>query len=728
MAFVKKFYSEYKSMNGDDYTLEFWIDGAGGGSTETKLASGGCIINYEADGDEKYSSIIASNMEIPLIVDNATVNTFITELREVYQEKEVYVYLYNDNDNSKPMWSGFILMDLSSQEDVSMPFEVKLKAVDGISLLKDHDFVRDGSTAPYDESDAFDNLYGRITYWLHKILEKTGCALTTQGASANYTYQTSVNWYNADHTGTAQTDDPLYLTQCKMDTFYTVDDEGEYSAQTYYDVLGAICRSWGMRCVYWNHTFHFVQISEYQTDESGTTAAPINIATREYYYNGGLRLTQAYIGSTQLGRYDLEFENTTTNYGLQKLAGTNYDHYPIIKQVDTNFLVFENASNYMGFPTLSPTTPTSTYVGTKSLGSYWDMDQKTGFYCDFIVRIIGGDMGVFSAVAMRTVWSIRAKAAGGSFTKMLTCVNGVYSWITYNAPTTSSNNGMIVGSIIAYSGATADQTIFNSSSLPNGVIPTDAAFSGEWEFELYTFELNGSGAQGFTEHGGVYLFGTNGGLDPLDYVNYSNISVTGPNIPNITGNFVGSFISLTTTIVGNQNNSITTTTSSNNTYIIKLDDVMWGESIEIDIPSSLRVYNGSAWLYPNYAGEWGVGTTSGDMNFVELLSKEIINNQSQSSLRMNTISALSATEKEDSGKVKFLNPISRLTDLDNKKYVMLRASLATGIDEWNGEWFEIDYNVVSSTTRTQAHGGRNTGNVQGGGNANSNSSHFIIGI
>ena len=95
---------------------------------------------------------------------------------------------------------------------------------------------------------------------------------------------------------------------------------------------------------------------------------------------------------------------------------------------------------------------------------------------------------------------------------------------------------------------------------------------------------------------------------------------------------------------------------------------------------------------------------------------------------MNTISALSETEKDDSGKVKFLNPISRLKDLDNKKYVMLRGSLATGVDEWSGEWFEIDYNVVSSTTRTEVHAGRNTGNVQGGGNTNTNSSHFIIGI
>ena len=261
MAFGKRFHSVYYSSNGDEYTLDIYCDGYGASSTELTLGSTGCVINYESDGDEKFTPVIASSMDIPLIVSNVTIQTFITELRESYQEKEVYAHLYNDNDATSPLWSGFILMDLSDSEDVSMPYEVKIKAVDGISLLKDVDFVVDGSTKPYSLSETYVASYERITTWIKRILEKTGSALTTQGASSNYTYQTSVNWYNDKHAAVGQTYDPLYLTQCKMDSLYQVDEDEEYTVPNTYEVLVSICKSWGMRCVYWNHTYHFVQLN-----------------------------------------------------------------------------------------------------------------------------------------------------------------------------------------------------------------------------------------------------------------------------------------------------------------------------------------------------------------------------------------------------------------------------------------------------------------------------------
>ena len=105
MAFGKRFHSVYYSSNGDEYTLDIYCDGFGGSSTELTLGSTGCVINYESDGDKKFTPVIASSMEIPIIVSNATIQTFITELRESYQEKEVYAHLYNDNDATSPLWS-----------------------------------------------------------------------------------------------------------------------------------------------------------------------------------------------------------------------------------------------------------------------------------------------------------------------------------------------------------------------------------------------------------------------------------------------------------------------------------------------------------------------------------------------------------------------------------------------------------------------------------------------
>ena len=731
MAFGKRFHSVYYSSNGDEYTLDIYCDGFGGSSTELTLGSTGCVINYESDGDKKFTPVIASSMEIPIIVSNATIQTFITELRESYQEKEVYAHLYNDNDATSPLWSGFVLMDLASSQDISMPYDVKIKAVDGISLLKDVDFVVDGSTIPYSLSETYAQSYERVITWIKRILEKTGSALTTQGASSNYTYQTSVNWYNDKHAAVGQTYDPLYLTQCKMDSLYKVNEDEEYTVPNTYDVLVAICKSWGMRCVYWNHIFFFTQIGEYDTNESGTLASPVNIDTRQYYYTGGLKLTQAYIGTIELSRYDLDFENGSGSSGLQKLAGSQYNHYPIIKKVETNYRIYEDVNTFSGFPLLKTTTPSTTYEGTSTLGSFWDMDDKLGWLAIFPVRYFvpqaGGAITLFGT-QMRMVWSIRAKAAGGSFTKMLTEINGVLSWQSYTAPTTSDDGGMIYNTIDALSGLSIDQVVFSSNNYTNGIIPTDAAFTGEWEFELYTWEYyNSGGTPEYPFHGGLATFLVN--LGPYENPrtlggNYNNISSYSPfqSIPINQGTatinsgvFAGTFTPVTTNVIGPSVNNITALTSASNSYVLNLDNLFWGDSSEIDIPSTLRVYNGSAWVYPDSSGDWGVGTVSGSKAFVELLCEEIISNQTKQSLRLVGSSALSSINKTESGYIKFLNPISRLKDLDDKHYIMVRGNYTTSTDQWSGEWFEFQYTSTTPSFTTNEIKGKNGGNISGGG-------------
>ena len=732
MAFGKRFHTTYYSHNGDEYTLEIHCDGYGGSSTEVSLGSSGCVLNYEADGDLKYTEVVASNCTIPLIVENVTIQTFITELQETYQEKDVYVFLYNDNDATRPLWSGFILMDLAAAQDVSFPYQVSLKAVDGLSLLKDVDWVKPSTSEPYTVDETYAQSYQRITTWIQRILEKTGCALTTQGSNANYTYQTSVNWYNDKHAAATLANDPLFLTQCKMDCMYKVDDDGIYTVPSTYDVLVAICRSWGMRCVYWNHIFFFTQIEEYSTNESGTLANPDNLNTREYYYTGSHRLNQDYIGTKELSRYDLDFENAAAATGLMKLSGAQYNNYPIVKRVKTNYRIYEDVNAYQGFPLLKSTTPSTTYTGSTPCGVFWDMDDKLGWFAQFPVRYFVPNDGLFIqgiGFNARFVFSIRAKAYGAaSWDKMLTETNGVLDWQSYVAPTTSSTGGMLERSINGTFGIAEDHIFFDSYNQANGLIPTDAAFTGKWEFEIYTFEYYNSsvspavGPQ-YPYHGGFRIGPFH--INPRDYsANYSNVSAYSPaqqipvnnTIINInTNTYAGIFTPVTTTVIGGNVNNINGFTNTDNSYEIDINNLFWGDSSEIDIPSTLRVSNGSTWLYPDGTGDWGIGTVSGTKAFVELLCESIINNQSKSSLKLNCSTALSVNNKTESGYIKFLNPIARLKDLDNKLYVMLRGSLETASDQWQGEWFEFqsDTNTVTFVTNTVK--GFQSGSTLGGG-------------
>jgi hypothetical protein len=303
MAFGKKYYSSYKSNNDIDYYLEIYVKDFSSTATEVRLGGGGPIITYETEQDDRFSPILSSHCKLPLLVTNLALQTFISELRTTYQEKEVYLHLYKATSSTysttKPLWSGFLAMDLSSGEDVSFPYEQELIFVDGLSLLKEIDFVQfpagsppatpaNPNPIPYEDrvpgNYAPQNMYwgpGRYTYWLKEILLKTGAATTTQGSSIDYGFTTAVNWYNGTMTSTSQSSDPLFLTECKVSMFHTKDENGTFLPENCYDVLKELLRHWGARITYWKHEFWIVQIPEYFIDEGGFIDNPDNINSRQ---------------------------------------------------------------------------------------------------------------------------------------------------------------------------------------------------------------------------------------------------------------------------------------------------------------------------------------------------------------------------------------------------------------------------------------------------------------
>ena len=738
MAYGKKYDIDYKSMANEDFTLEIWVDGFSGSSTEINLGSSGPEIKYETSNQQKFSYILSSSMEIPFIVENIGMQDFIDDLRDgTLQEKDVYAHLFNSRDSVRPLWSGFILMDLSAREDVSMPYEVKLTAVDGLSLLKDRPFVRETNVDtgldvefPYNKGDVYWNNYDKITDWIQIILSKTGSATTSEGLSsgASYTYKTSINWYNAEMPSTGQADDPLFWTQCKMNSLYTRNEDGNYTPKSTYDVLESLCKSWGMRCVYWHHTFHFVQIAEYDVAESGTPAAPINIATREYFYTGGVRSDEAHIGELDFGRYDLQFENVTDpSYGLQKLSGTKYDHYAPIKRVIGNFNVVADENRYFGFPALDQTTTLFDIIKSSEISTYTDAANGSGWFCQIPLiftnikgRRIGSSVPIPRVVDMRVCFSIRAKQSGaGSWGKMLTENGGVLSWSTYTAPTSVNGvpNDMINASVVNIPIGTSQRIVWTSSGYANGVIPTDAAFTGDWEFEFFTY-TDGETTTDIIYHGDcndstswthdLYRPGsTDTTFDYSDPVDSD-------------GQYLGVFAAVSGGSIGDNTIKSEYKTSTTDSYTIEIKDLYWGDSSLTDIGSTLRVWDGTNFVNTETTGEWGKGTLSGTDSFVELLANEIMKCQDEASFRMSVSSALSETNKENSGKLKMVNPIGRLKDVDSRKYVFLSGTFSTTKDEWNGVWFQMTYdNGLVVTTADENQTGIISGPVTGGGSQGS---------
>ena len=773
MAFAKRFDCTYFSSNTTEYTLEIFADGWAGSSTAINLGPEGCEINYDADGQTKFTRIIASNMTIPFIVENASMALFITQLRTVYNERQVYAYLYATGtpaDADNPLWAGYVLMDLGAEEDLSYPYEVKLKAVDGLGLLKNHDFVRSGSTLPYDRDDTFlpTNLspaYRTFTHWIKIILEATGMATTDEGCVSNYSYQTAADWYNKDHPSSApsQTDDPLALTQCRMGAFYTVNSDDYYDAKSYYDVLNAICKAWGMRCTYWNHKFHFVQVSLYKTAESGSLGSPENIDTRVYQNDGVLDGTQAFLGTTQFTRYELDFENVSSaGTGLQKLSGTQYTYYPIAKVVKADFASFSDVNYFNGFPLINPALTTGSfpvavdtwYYMEEDIGIFTDANQLQGWYCK--IPLCFQNLCSGGAKAMRYGWTIVAEEVSGSGAYELTTNSGVLSWQAYALPSTSQSQiyDAIYGFVQNIPTGLSVQILFDSGAFLDGIIPSHTDFTGEWSFKFQTRARtnDGTSGDGMWGHGGVSnpaSTGAQGGFSSaypvttstnpalqsnnLIYSNNSGLSVPATTtistqFGNITianpayNPYSGTFIPVMASSIGTSSSLTTITTSSgSDSYVINLEDTMWGDAAVPTSVSGLRVYDGTNWAYAAATGDWAVNSTSGTLSFTQLLCEETLYNQSTVSLKLNGKSALAETDRLESGYIKFVNPIGRLKDMDNRFYVMLRGTFSTSVDEWNGEWFEQAYASTGYGSNQQDlpnEDGPNTGAVAGiaGGN------------
>ena len=732
MALGKKYFIDYKSMADEDFTLEIWVEGSTVAATEINLGSSGPEINYETSNQEKFSYILASSLDIPFIVENTGQADFIQDLRDgTLEEKDVYIHLFNSRDTTRPLWSGFLIMDLAAQEDVSFPYEVKLTAIDGLALLKDQPFVRDTNLDtgnpvefPYDVNDVYWNNYTKITNWLEIILLKTGAAINGMGISTSYTYKTSVNWYNSVMPGVGQSDDPLFYTQCKMNSLYERDENGLYTPKSFYEVLEALCKNWGMRCVYWHHTFHFVQIAEYEANESGTPTAQDNINTREYFYTGTRRSDEATIGESNFGLYDLQFENVTNvnNAGLQKLAGTQYEFYAPIKRIIGNFQVLADENQFQGFPELDQTTGLGDIIYSKEITTFVDASDMDGFYCQIPLIFTNiksqtqgtGLGGIARVLNMHLCFSIRAREAGTTpYTKMLTESGGTLSWSAYTAPT--STNGVpddMINKIITYIPiGTSQRVVFDSAAYTNSIIPSDSAFTGSWEFEFFTY-TDGNTAEDINYHGEIRSSSTNAPQsragDSETVFNYSDVFDS-------NNDFEGIFAQVAAGSIGNNSINSEYTTSTSDSFTLKIENLYWGDSPLVDNASALRVWNGSAFVKADSSGDWGKGTLSGTLNFNKLLATEIIKCQHIASQRMNVTSALSETDKLTSTKLKMVNPVGRLKDINSEKYVFLSGTYNTLRDQWNGVWFQFTYDSgVVVTTADESQTGPLSGPVLGG--------------
>ena len=764
MAFERRYESTYFSLNGKKYYLEIrdqnWPSGIG--VRQADLGAGGCSIHYDMEGEGKYSPIIASKMDIPFLVKDGTDAVFIKNLIEDYNEGDVVAALYiGGSATGKPIWAGYFLMDLGAQQDVSYPYEVKITATDGLARLKDIGFWSDEAAVPpvtYKHKG-----HERITYWLGEILNKLTPPGTTQGISADATIKAAVNWYNQKHNNAGTTFGPLYQTQIKMGMMEEVDGAGTKTVRNCYDVLKDLCTTFGMRCIYWNHRFYFIQLDGYNTAESGTLANPTNINTRGYSLADPPVHTSStdYLGNTYYTRYDQSIENQTTpGKGIQKLAGTTYQNYPVLKRVSADFISANDESYFLGFP---ESTPGNNATGTPAVGDIVKVEQAQmedpyaatnvllRLYLIFQQdKTVGSYNPVFDNYKVEFKCYIKASIPAGSSgqgtsARYLKYSGGVYSW-TATVPTSGEHIKFTSPDLTDADTGIQILTPYNSNG---GILPpltdvdgsTDEA-EGTWDMELILQAYVDGGfwtdpvqvvgifpptnptyadGEDYTTHGVKWKNRKKQQVGAITMHSYTppgspgivKQSWTYPNGNPFTGQL---FLLNASQSVGPIGERIISETNENDTSQIFLGQMFWGDSPMLSDPASMIVWNDPKWVFTDPTGQWRIGTVSAGapdpLSLTELLIKEYLDGQSFHVYKMNARITLSVHDKEQTdasgSRPKYVNPIGRINDVDGKSYIFLRGTFTTGDDTWDGEWFNIGRGTPTLTTTTQNINSSNT--------------------
>tara|TARA_R110000765_G_scaffold137667_1_gene237359 strand:+ start:799 stop:3270 length:2472 start_codon:yes stop_codon:yes gene_type:complete len=556
----------YTSLNGWGYKLQIWDRNWNGETNSFNISDTAAVIKYDSGGDDKMNPLMASSMCFDFIVENSTQQAYINLFLRpnTAQEKDIYFILYKTKDVGYEMvWGGFMISDLDTTTDEFYPYIVKLEAIDGIALLKDIPFVKNALNAdvgPFTLPETYmgysngswnngwistvDNTkYKKIIHVLTEAIQYSGFA----GMSNNYsgigapTISSSVNWWNQAHQASyIGTEDPLDLSRINMTQFYKLIENSsnttapdQYQALSCYDAIVNICRCWGLKCFYWGHKIYFVQVGLYNTAETGTTASPVNIKSKIYNILGvpesGIR---NFIGDTNMGRYQFSFNSTNTGK-LQRLAGTTYDEYPVIKKVVTEFPSISNNNLFTTFPLIYGQTDTphewpynsdGIVQTTTDIGTISDPNTLDGLYVDLFLQFTNtgttpvdqvlqftiqarptngnyttqGKIPLYNANTSSIVWkdtSINTQTLSpqglafttdylGTGTQSYVFSN-IFSNLTFNniATTPAFNNSVLIPlgtNIINVVDGTVINTLFNN------IIPFDSTMSGDWDFRIIT--------------------------------------------------------------------------------------------------------------------------------------------------------------------------------------------------------------------------------------------------
>lgn len=341
-----RLYSEFNSSNDILYRVEIHDSLFTGTASEFTVASDGFTLNYSGETDDIVSPIISSKCEISAYNNSDAFDDFLAVLN-LHQEDRFFVRIYRkdkikdaisnyerlcliegasiedvdcvestflDLDSidvnatvsenfGELFWTGVVMQDLVSVEDLHKPTLFKLTAVDGIGRLKEEDYPL---------------ITGEST--ILSFIQSAVNAIGTSDlfASDDIFLSTVVNIWDENQTYSL-TSDVTSLTRFARILYRNVNEQGDVVYSKYLDILRELCIAFGARFYQRDGGFVFEQYLERAE----------TIRRIHSYYKSGTKAFSIDISD------DVSL-NQTTEIGA-RLAGNEFNYLPAIKRVQVTF-------------------------------------------------------------------------------------------------------------------------------------------------------------------------------------------------------------------------------------------------------------------------------------------------------------------------------------------------------------------------------------------------------
>jgi len=159
---------QWQSEKQSTYSVVISDSNYSGVSAEFKAVS--LKINWRGDDTkERFVGVIGSELQLGIVVDHQDIQDFIDSLVTAEESSLLLSFQYSDIDGLVQNWTGYIVTDLISIEDVPLQigYVANITATDGIGLLKGIDYAIAGTTS-YTGFDTFTTIILRCLFKQHQ--------------------------------------------------------------------------------------------------------------------------------------------------------------------------------------------------------------------------------------------------------------------------------------------------------------------------------------------------------------------------------------------------------------------------------------------------------------------------------------------------------------------------------------------------------------------------------